>query len=325
MKKWSIFQLLWLSLIIGPVVISGCLEDIDSAQSRLDEIDQLSIQRYLEDNNLTSEYIADATGIYYRPVVENTNGENIEPGEAVLLYYDVLFLDNDTLHSWHETDGDPVPVSVGNFTMLPLGLEAGLFAMREGEKYSFIFPSRLAFGSFSTTNLPANSVLRYEVEVVAVHSPSEQADYESLLISNYIEDQGFSDTVAYESGLFYKQLEDSIGSPVGIDSFVYVTYTGRYRDSTIFDQSSSSSPFGFTLGRGQVIPGWDQGIDSMHVNERGILYVPSHLGYSNDELRTRSVIPNYMIDFIEDRSGNNYVPSFEILIFDVRVDSVRSN
>mmetsp|Transcript_356 Transcript_356/g.600 ORF Transcript_356/g.600 Transcript_356/m.600 type:complete len:206 (+) Transcript_356:207-824(+) len=57
---------------------------------------------------------------------------------------------------------------------------------------------------------------------------------------------------------------------------VIVKYKGRLDDGTIFD---SSSRFEFTLGAGEVIKGWDQGILSMKVGETRKLFVPSKLGY----------------------------------------------
>ena len=49
---------------------------------------------------------------------------------------------------------------------------------------------------------------------------------------------------------------------------VSVHYQGRLTDGTIFDDSQKrGTPFSFTLGSGQVIPGWEQGLSLIHISE----------------------------------------------------------
>merc|ERR1719253_2016048 len=57
-------------------------------------------------------------------------------------------------------------------------------------------------------------------------------------------------------------------------------YTGTLSDGTKFDSSRDrNQPFQFTIGVGQVIDGWEQGIVKMSLGERAILHVPSAMGY----------------------------------------------
>ncbi|XP_004205890.1 peptidyl-prolyl cis-trans isomerase FKBP2 isoform X1 [Hydra vulgaris] len=56
-------------------------------------------------------------------------------------------------------------------------------------------------------------------------------------------------------------------------------YTGKLEDGTVFDSSEGRDPLSFTLGAGQVIKGWDQGLLNMCVGEKRKLSIPSHLGY----------------------------------------------
>lgn len=57
---------------------------------------------------------------------------------------------------------------------------------------------------------------------------------------------------------------------------VVVKYEGKLDDGTVFDSASS---FEFTLGAGEVIKGWDQGVVGMRVGGERKLFVPSKLGY----------------------------------------------
>ncbi|XP_014665070.1 PREDICTED: peptidyl-prolyl cis-trans isomerase FKBP2-like [Priapulus caudatus] len=59
-------------------------------------------------------------------------------------------------------------------------------------------------------------------------------------------------------------------------------YTGKLEDGTEFDSSiPRGEPFVFTLGAGQVIKGWDQGLKRMCVGEKRKLVIPSDLGYGS--------------------------------------------
>jgi FKBP-type peptidyl-prolyl cis-trans isomerase len=62
---------------------------------------------------------------------------------------------------------------------------------------------------------------------------------------------------------------------------VTVNYTGTLTDGTKFDSSLNPgrTPFVFTLGAGEVIPGWDQGVAGMKVGGKRKLTIPSSLAY----------------------------------------------
>jgi FKBP-type peptidyl-prolyl cis-trans isomerase len=61
---------------------------------------------------------------------------------------------------------------------------------------------------------------------------------------------------------------------------VTVDYTGWLTDGTKFDSSlDSGKPFQFTLGNGEVIAGWDQGVAGMQVGGVRTLTIPPSLGY----------------------------------------------
>jgi peptidylprolyl isomerase len=77
--------------------------------------------------------------------------------------------------------------------------------------------------------------------------------------------------------------------------YVLATYSSR---KTI-QSSWSSQPFTFTLGAGQVIPGWDQGVVGMQVGGRRELIIPPSLGYK-DQSPGAGIAANDTLVFIVD-------------------------
>ena len=75
---------------------------------------------------------------------------------------------------------------------------------------------------------------------------------------------------------------------------VTVNYTGWVFDEPKLGRKFDSSadhggPFTFTFGGGEVIPGWDQGVSTMHVGGKRIMILPSRLAYG--EKGAGDVIP----------------------------------
>jgi FKBP-type peptidyl-prolyl cis-trans isomerase len=71
---------------------------------------------------------------------------------------------------------------------------------------------------------------------------------------------------------------------------VTVNYVGTLTDGTKFDSSyDRSQPFSFSLGQGEVIKGWDMGVEGMRVGGRRKLTIPSDLAYG--EQGAGAIIP----------------------------------
>ncbi len=81
--------------------------------------------------------------------------------------------------------------------------------------------------------------------------------------------------------LVSKELVEGSGEEAASGAEVSVQYVGvDYKSGKEFDSSwSRSEPFSFTLGKGEVIPGWDQGVEGMKVGGRRKLTIPSALAY----------------------------------------------
>lgn len=89
--------------------------------------------------------------------------------------------------------------------------------------------------------------------------------------------KGFSKT---SSGLLYKfEKENNSEKPVSGNK-VKVHYKGMLLDGTVFDSSyKRNQPIEFSLGIGQVIKGWDEGISLLGLGDKATFIIPSELAY----------------------------------------------
>lgn len=77
-----------------------------------------------------------------------------------------------------------------------------------------------------------------------------------------------------------KEVECSNPSKIG--DKISVHYTGKLLDGTVFDSSlPRKRPIQFTLGKGQVIKGWDEGLMEMCIGEKRKLIIPPNLAYGS--------------------------------------------
>ena len=60
---------------------------------------------------------------------------------------------------------------------------------------------------------------------------------------------------------------------------VSVHYTGKLKDGSVFDSSVDREPLNFTVGEGKLIPGFEQGVVGMGVNEKKLIEIPFNEAY----------------------------------------------
>jgi peptidylprolyl isomerase len=101
--------------------------------------------------------------------------------------------------------------------------------------------------------------------------------------------------------LVTKEIITGTGTEAKTGSAVAVNYVGAlYKTGKVFDASwRRNEPFPFTLGKGQVIPGWEQGVAGMKVGGRRELIIPPALGYGAKG-SPPSIPPNETLVFIVD-------------------------
>ncbi len=114
--------------------------------------------------------------------------------------------------------------------------------------------------------------------------------------------EGFDKT---NSGLLYKIIQKGSGAKAEKGKTVSVHYKGALTNGTEFDSSyKRKQPIDFQLGVGQVISGWDEGIQLLQVGDKARFVIPSNLAYG-------------------ERGAGGVIPPRATLVFDVELMDVK--
>jgi FKBP-type peptidyl-prolyl cis-trans isomerase len=104
--------------------------------------------------------------------------------------------------------------------------------------------------------------------------------------------------VKTDSGLQYWELRVGNGEAAKEGSRVRVHYTGWLSNGKKFDSSvDAGKPFDFTIGNGEVIKGWEEGVTGMKVGGKRQLRIPPPLAYGADGTPDGSIPPNATLIF----------------------------
>ena len=109
---------------------------------------------------------------------------------------------------------------------------------------------------------------------------------------------GTEKVVTTSSGLKYVDLVVGTGPLPKAGQEVTVHYVGTLTDGSKFDSSrDKGTPFTFTIGAGQVIKGWDEGVLTMKVGGKRNLIVPPELGYGATGTPGGPIPPDATLNF----------------------------
>lgn len=124
---------------------------------------------------------------------------------------------------------------------------------------------------------------------------------EAAAMQSFATAQGVNATVDPNSGLFYEIVATGNSTIPTSNSRIFIRYTGKLLDGTVFDQQADHTQTGFILGG--LIPGWQLGLPLIGEGGRIKLIIPSSLGYGCND--------------------NGPIPGNSVLYFDVELIDVQ--
>ncbi len=296
------------SVIKFYIYLKGC----ETVQNMMEK-EKVELSKYLADNNITVS--PSETGLYYVETAKGS-GPKIDTGMYVKMHFIVSTIDGKQVFSSYDR-GEPIRMEYGKPFDTP-GFEEGIGKMTKGTKATLIVPSEIAFGAQGRGGMiPPYATVIYKVEVVDLQSKAqvdkEQADQkreaemkkanaktdEGAKLNAYLKAKGITAKPTAD-GLYYIEKVKGTGAKAVAGKKVKVHYTGTLLDGTKFDSSRDrNQPFEFTLGQGQVIKGWDEGIALMNVGGKATLIIPSSIAYGDRDM--------------------GQIPPYSTLVFDVEL------
>jgi len=293
--------------------------------------EKVIIDKYIKSHQLKNVQVT-GSGLHY-VIHQPGAGNKPKTGETVKVNYTGK-LDNDKVfdtnieemakvHGMYNPNRPyrPIEFPLGKKRVIS-GWDEGLALLRPGAKATLIVPSFLAYGPRGAGNdIPPNAVLVFDVELVGVKQPFDPAKQklkDQTTISQYLANKRITNAKSTPSGLHYKITKQGTGPQAVAGKTVVVHYTGKLLNGKVFDTSFESvarqsgkyrpgrqyKPYQFSLGKGQAIKGWDEGIALLKVGTKATLYIPSHLAYGP-------------------RGAGNDIPPNSVLVFDVELLEVK--
>lgn len=292
-------------LLLLVITLSSCMDskEVEDPYKRLEQ-DVATIDSYLAANGLPA--IKDVSGV--RMVIQ-TLGQELpaQHNSHVLVDYVGKLLADGSVFDQGTIDDDLSRYIDGwkiAFTTLPVGSKAQLY-----------IPSGYGYGSNSSGEIPANSILVFDVDFIDVEeSATEKAqfDKDTTDINAYLEDKEIAEEVIKDAtGVRYVITQEGTGATADWYSKVKLKYTIKLLadDSKTVATVEREPTADFASRPVDYIHGLKVGLRKLSEGSKATLYVPSGLGFGTSGA--------------SDGTGSLVVPANANLIIDVEVIEVQ--
>lgn len=134
-------------------------------------------------------------------------------------------------------------------------------------------------------------------------APKNEVERGKNAAAEFVLEQGW-DMQATRTGLLYQVVESGEGELIQWGDRLAAHYEGRFLDGEVFDSSfERGKPLEFYVGN--MVPGWNEGLQKARVGSKLLLVIPSHLGYGSQGL--------------SDGKGEVLVPPHANLVFRIAI------
>ncbi len=282
------------------------------------------IQDYITKNKVT--VAPSDSGVYL--ITQNPgSGRSIAKTDFVKINLTVSSIDGKKIFSTLDQNR-PITFEYGK-PFDTKGFDEAIATMKKGSKATVVVPSAMGFGAQGKKDMSGKDIIApyspvvYDIEVLDVKTKAENEkavkdeeaakkkaasaamSNEPIQIQQYLKDNKVT-AKPTASGLYYIEKVKGKGPLAKAGNKVKVHYTGKLMNGKVFDSSldkKPATPYEFTLGQGQVIPGWDEGIALMSAGGKATLVIPSKLAYG-------------------ERGAGADIPAYSPLVFDVELISI---
>jgi FKBP-type peptidyl-prolyl cis-trans isomerase FkpA len=249
-------------------------------------------------------------GLKFQLHEHDSNGKLAKMGD-IMTFHLTLRNGKDSTLKDSRKEGAPVVAQVQK-AQFKGAFEQGLLLLAKGDSATFFVPVDSLFKGYPQIPpvFKKGEDVKFTVKVINVQTePEFQADRkkksagqvatDAQTIAAFIAKNNLTNVQKTASGLQYVVTNPGNGAQVMAGDSITVKYTGKLSTGKVFE----SNTYPLQVGRGQVIPGWDEGLQKFKQGGKGTLLIPSGLGYGDQ--------------------GNPTIPANSVLVFDVEILSVK--
>lgn len=249
----------------------------------------------------------------------DVRGASPKPGDMISVHITTRTRDSVVFDSRMANNGLPVtfPLKATSFNG---DLSEGLAMMSAGDSttFSILVDSIIAAGQRQQPWMRNGEKVHYTI-VMAEMKTQEQVQQEKKEASeaqNKIDEQLLEDYFKQnnisakktKSGLYYRIITPGTGDDIKPGQTAVVNYTGKMMDGKPFDSNTDSAfnhvePLNVVVGQGNVIAGWDEGLQLLNKGAQAQFFIPSYLAYGTQG---------------SGAIGANSVLIFDIIILDIK-------
>jgi FKBP-type peptidyl-prolyl cis-trans isomerase FkpA len=238
-------------------------------------------------------FVETETGLKYRFHVQNPDSMKIEMYDLVEVLMNYRTADTILF----QAEGRPISFQIDPITEGDL-LE-GIMMMRKGDSATFgISPEKFFIEMMNYAELPENvegaDFLYFDIKVLKISPEPERLRANRLekrerrlaepgKIQRYVTQNNIQVSPT-QSGLYIIELQAGEGREAKAGDMVTAHFSGSFLNGQIFDSSYERGvPITFELGKGEVIPAWDEAIAGMKAGGKVRLISPSSLAYGDQQ------------------------------------------
>jgi FKBP-type peptidyl-prolyl cis-trans isomerase len=249
-------------------------------------------------------------GVKYKILSHDENAKPIGKGDLVLVNL-ILKTEHDSLilETFSKNSPRYIPFEEPVLTQV-------FSALSKGDSLEILVNADTlfmkSFGMPKPANIKSGENIHFTMKVVEsldqkeilkkrADQQNELSKKDSLALNDFI--KTLKDVKQTASGLRYVIEKSNSGKQPKSGDKITVKYKGMLLNGEVFDATKEGAePFQFTVGLGQVIKGWDEGLLLMHEGEKFKFIIPSNLAYGE--------------------GGSGPIPPLSTLIFDVELVKV---
>jgi len=268
-------------LVVGSILFTSCLNS-EPPNNEFEEQwkkDTTAIGVYIRVNGIPAS--KDASGVYFN-IIESGSGFPPKASSEVRLEYTLSIIGNTA--TVDESDG---PFLTDMQDLIP-GMQVGLSLLTPGSKAVIFIPSGYAYGSSNLPGIPANSNLKFEVELISVTKLTAEANQlkaDTLALDQYLETNEIENVVKDTTGLRYVITQEGTGPTATLYDKVKISYTGKILTTgTSFFTGTNGPTTVFDSRVINYIYAFQAGLTKMKAGTKATFYVPSVLGFGNQDV-----------------------------------------